>query len=741
MARLRKANAASTPETGAKPKGDSLASTATGSRSCGEIVREHADGGDGGNDVKRIALVALVALATAVPLAGAHGIDQLSSADLPSPAIEDLVKVPLPDFPAPAPVRAAPPEPPGGSLPSPGSFEQLGHNPLMNRGMNAALAVRGDFAYIGSRTDGSHLNAGVLVVNVADPAKPRVVSEIGLPNQANPGESSRELRIWPEQELLLVLNHGCSELIHRCASPSLTGMSEAPSTIKFYDIAGANAASPKLVSTYRPSRQGPQQPHEFFLWTDPQRPDRTLVYLSTPSTDGGTRPQLVVTDISKARTNEFREIGTFTTRIGNPERDNRMHSLTVSADGRTAYLAYLGGGFLVLDVSDFADDREKPEARLITPVNQRVFWTNPGAHSAVRVPGRDFALVTDEVYGKFGGVLAEHGCPWGFVRMIDIKDQARPRIAAEYRLRVNQPEICRSISQDRDNFSSFASHNPTLTNNLALITWHSAGLQAVNLENPEQPSSAAQFIPEPLSSVQTEDPALSQGPDKVVMWSFPIIQNGLIYVVDLRNGLYILRYRGPFEQEVSAAKFLDGNSNSGDQARLEATKPVAGAAPPAGAPPAGAPPAGQGSPVCLPRPLALTRGGLGPLRLGRARADVARAAAPQRQAARALRYCVERQGRAYAAFDRAARARLVVTTAEGADGLSGASGVSRGMSLRAARRALRGERSAGRGLFVVRSTGLVFGARRGRVRFVGVADRRALRSPAILRALVRSVRL
>ena len=46
-----------------------------------------------------------------------------------------------------------------------------------------------------------------------------------------------------------------------------------------------------------------------------------------------------------------------------------------------------------------------------------------------------------------------------------------------------------------------------------------------------------------------EDPRLSSDPDtgrneKVVMWSYPVIQDGLIYVIDLRNGLYVLKYRG-----------------------------------------------------------------------------------------------------------------------------------------------------------------------------------------------------
>lgn len=53
------------------------------------------------------------------------------------------------------------------------------------------------------------------MVDISDPASPEVVGEIGLPDEARPGESSRELRILPQQDLLLVLNHACSELIHR----------------------------------------------------------------------------------------------------------------------------------------------------------------------------------------------------------------------------------------------------------------------------------------------------------------------------------------------------------------------------------------------------------------------------------------------------------------------------------------------------------------------------------------------
>jgi hypothetical protein len=211
-----------------------------------------------------------------------------------------------------------------------------------------------------------------------------------------------------------------------------------------------------------------------------------------------------------------------------------------------------------------------PQFRLITQPADRVHWGNPGAHSAIQIPGKpNWVMTTDEVYGQLGGLLPAHGCPWGWPRFIDISDPAHPRVAAEYRMPWNDPATCASTPPDRENFASFSSHNPTLTPHVAFVTWHSAGLQAIDISDPAHPTPAAMFLPDPLPAVETEDPALSVGRDKVVMWSFPIIQNGLIYAIDIRNGLYILRYHGPHEDEVSNVKFLDGNTNNGDIGRFE----------------------------------------------------------------------------------------------------------------------------------------------------------------------------
>ena len=476
--------------------------------------------------------------------------------------------------PAAAPAAAAVKAAPDAGLTGKGRFTQVGYDPLFGRGMNAAPAVFGKHVYIGNRTDGSagHARPGVLVVDATNPAKPKVVNEV-LEGQAAIGETSRELRVWPQQKLLMVMNFQCSALLHRCASTADANGS-AVNAIRFYDL--SDPAKPKLVSTYKT----PRQPHEMHLWLDPVRPGRALLYYSTP-TSSLTAANMIVTDISQARKGVFTELTRFNANNAFPaadreEADVRLHSMATTADGKRTHVAYLGGGYLLLDSSDLANNKSNPELRLLTPVTKRVHWGNPGAHSAVEIPKRpNLALATDEVYGKLGAVLPEHGCPWGWVRIIDNTKLSAPRVLSEYKLKENTEAFCTPTSDPRtENFTSLSAHNPTVVSpDLALVTWHGKGLQAIDLRNPAKPVSAGEFIPSnPLPRVTTEDPALGGGnvdnvgggtSDKVIMWSFPIVVDGLIYVVDLRNGLYILKYDGELSGPVKSARFLEGNSNVG----------------------------------------------------------------------------------------------------------------------------------------------------------------------------------
>jgi hypothetical protein len=492
---------------------------------------------------------------------------------------------------------------PGGHVPGTSrGFTLVGHTPLANRGMNAAPAVFGRYIYVGNRTDGSsrcgvgdpripvsgpdscpHVSPGIQVVDTVNPVRPRMVGEFGVEfaTGANLGQTSRELRVLPAQRLLAVMYFRCSTVIHACPpSPDVW-------SIRFFDLA-ANPVNPPLLTTYVPSRK----PHEMFLWTDPHRPGRSLLYLSTPTSSADpTVANLVVTDVSRAREAVFTEIarGNWNNRYpgaenpANYDNDLAVHSMAVTVDGKRTYLAYLRGHFLVLDTSDVAAARIPMGGlslndKLLTAVENRPRWgTSDGgcrdecaeSHSAVPVPGRPFAFTTDEVYGTF--TAPSFGCPWGWTRTIQVAQPARPRIVGEYRTVPNTREFCGSPGNDpaTEQFTSYSSHNPTLTRNLVLMTWHSSGLQAIDIANLARPTQTGWFSPNPLTSVATEDPALSRGPNKVVMWSYPIIHNGLIYVVDIRNGLYLLAYHGKRALEVARIRFLEGNSTLGDAFRLD----------------------------------------------------------------------------------------------------------------------------------------------------------------------------
>jgi hypothetical protein len=549
------------------------------------------------------------------------------------------------------------------------NFQLVGQNPLFNRGMNAALTIFQNFLYVGNRTDGSsqcgvgdpritasgqtscpHVHPGILILNIEDPTQPTVVGEIPAPLNAagQPvGITSRELRVWPSEKLLITMNFRCSSVIHAC--PTTNDDTTFPFDVKFFSL--KDPVNPQFISHFVPTSQAGRRvkPHEMFLWIDPNNDDRALLFLSTPTiSTNPTRPNLMVVDISQVPdggavtevaegnwnnlypgTNQANYPFDSTSRDGCGPYDCNLfvHSMGVKPDGSVTYLALEAGHFLVLDTSDIAGNKAPGTVlslnnKLLTdPTNRPVWLQNPldpkavpnvspndcarviptatgtlqekdcpNSHSAVPVLGRHLALTTDEVYGTF--TFEAFGCRWGWARLIDVSDPAHPFITGEYLIDQDQLSFCGSAGDTlvSEQFRSFSSHNPTVLRNLAFIDWHSGGVQAIDISDPAHPSQGGVFKPTPIPVVANEDPALSQGPattvkqllnpspkdlknpdflTKVVMWSYPIIKNGLIYVIDVRNGLFILRYTGTHADEVGGIQFLEGNSNLGDAVGLD----------------------------------------------------------------------------------------------------------------------------------------------------------------------------
>jgi hypothetical protein len=487
-----------------------------------------------------------------------------------------------------------------------------------------------------------HVHPGILILSIKDPTNPTVVGEIPAPlNTSNlpVGITSREVRVWPEGKLLITMNFRCSSVIHACPP---TNDTTSPFDFKFFSL--KDPVHPQFISHYVPTSAAGLRvkPHEMFLWQDPENDDRALMFITTPSiSTDPTVPNLLVVDISQVRhggpvvelaegnwdglypgTSQANYPFDPTSADGCGPYDCNLfvHSIGVKPDGKMTFMALEAGHFLALDTSDIAKNRIPPgtvlslNGKLITEPTNRPVWEQtpldptavpnvapngcgrvvsgqekdcPNSHSAVPVPGRQLALTTDEVYGTF--TFSAFGCRWGWSRLVDVSDPTHPFITGEYMIDQDQLSFCGGATDTpvAEQFRSFSSHNPTVLRKLAIIDWHSSGVQAIDIADPTNPTQGGFFRPTPIPVVATEDPGLSQGPattvaqllnpnvndpdfkTKVVMWSYPIIRDGLIYVIDVRNGLFILQYTGPHAHEVRETEFLEGNSNLGDAAELD----------------------------------------------------------------------------------------------------------------------------------------------------------------------------
>ncbi len=276
------------------------------------------------------------------------------------------------------------------------NFQLVGQNPLFNRGMNSAATIFQNFLYVGNRTDGSsrcgvgdprrtdpsfgldscpHPHPGILILNIENPANPTVVGEIPAPlnTSGQPvGITSRELRVWPNGNLLITMNFRCSSAIHACP---LTTDGTSPFDIKFFSL--KDPANPQFISHFVPTSQAGLQvkPHEMFLWVDPNEYNRALLFMTTPTiTTDPTVPNLIVFDISQvpnggaARevaegnwnnrypgTNQANYPFDSTSRDGCGPYDCNLfvHSIGVKPNGTLTYMALEAGHFLVLDTATY----------------------------------------------------------------------------------------------------------------------------------------------------------------------------------------------------------------------------------------------------------------------------------------------------------------------------------------------------------------------------------------------------
>jgi hypothetical protein len=309
-----------------------------------------------------------------------------------------------------------PPAVPGTSS----NFQLVGHNPLYHRGMNAAAAIFGNYLYVGNRSDGSntcpdgstgcaHSHPGILILNISDPAEPDIVGEIGPPFAGNVGITTRELRVWPQQKLLMVMTFRCSHVIHACPAGNDTTF---PFNIEFFDV--SDPVHPKFIESYVPTSAAGRavKPHEMYLWADPNNPQRALLFISTPTISTNPAiPNLMIVDISQVpgggpvkevAEGNWNDLYPGTNQPNYPfdpasptgcgpyDCNLIVHSMAPTADGKTTFLAMEAGQFLALDTRAVVNAPSPPTSvinlhndLLTNPANRPVWEQTPPDPAAV----------------------------------------------------------------------------------------------------------------------------------------------------------------------------------------------------------------------------------------------------------------------------------------------------------------------------------------------------------------------
>jgi len=416
----------------------------------------------------------------------------------PVPTLKAVTGIPLPTPNLPLTLAPLGPTTPGRVE----NLVEVGHHALGSRGWNAGLALNYPCAYVGNRR-----LPQVAIVDVSDPAQPTLANELLLA----PGSQPVELRAVPDLGLLVVLNF----------VPDLSVLT--------FDV--SDCRDPKPLGSLGLGAEG----HEFFLWRDPARPSRLLMYVAMFKFEG---PDLQVVDLSDPTAP--RVITTWTAQ--GEGALGRLHSLSLSRDGRRAYLALWEGGFLVADTSDLAEDLPDPQVRLVRDA-AGVFAPAPGrsVHSAVPLTDSHYMLLTQEVYS----------CPFAGLFIADILDEAHPHVVGRFDLPENDP-ACNALPQPD---AIFTSHNPLVVGNLVFVTWYGGGLQVLDVSDPTTPHRVGLFVP----SGEGAASGSYVGTYPVQLWSYPILREGLIYVSDIQSGLYILRYTGPGADRVAVVPLAEGN--------------------------------------------------------------------------------------------------------------------------------------------------------------------------------------
>jgi hypothetical protein len=398
--------------------------------------------------------------------------------------------------------------------------------------------VQGNYAYVGHLTNKERL--GTSILDISDPRKPRIVSQITLDDPSSHSHKARVVgnimivnnemnasALGRKSEVMATSRRDLEQVLGRVPTPQeladKLSVSVADLAVmeqnernpynqggfKLYDV--SDKTKPKLVSFVKTGGRGV---HRYDM-------DDNYAYISTEM-EGYLGAMLVIYDIRNP--SKVEEVSRWWmpgqhTAGGEkptwPGRRNRLHHALRSGDHLWAgcWMA----GVRIIDVSDIRKPRTVGEYNYHPPF---VEPTHTFREMPIRIGGRHIAVAIDEEDHAHGAdeMAKRRGRPHAALWVFDVTDFSSIKPLSVYEVSELDSPWSRATP---GRFGGHQFLERMRKETLVYCTWFAGGLRIIDIAQPDSPQEVAYFIPEPArgrAGPQTNDVDMDH--------------RGILYVVD-----------------------------------------------------------------------------------------------------------------------------------------------------------------------------------------------------------------
>jgi hypothetical protein len=424
------------------------------------------------------------------------------------------------------------------------NVRRLGHLDLPGAGQ---VTVAGSYAYIGHIPNKQNL--GTSIVDIVDPAKPRLVASVTLDD---PTSHSHKVRVAGD---LMVINHERNPTPIGRRAEQMPGVRRELREALGREPARAELArklniSEAAIVEIEAAEKQPYRNGGFRIYdvADPSKPklihhqltggigvhrfdmDERYAYISTEM-DGFIGNILVTYDLRDPKNPQ--EVSRWWMpgqNIAAGEKPNwfgKRHRLHHALRfGNEMFASCWHDGFRIVDVADLS----KPKT--VAAYNYHPPFPEP-THTAMPVPGKiggkRIALTIDEEdqAQSANEEEARRGRPHAGICVFDISDYANVKPLSLFEVSELDSPFARTAG------ARFGAHqfHERMTGTLVHAVWFGGGLRIIDVADPMAPREVGYFIPEPVAgrtAPQSNDVMLDA--------------RGLIYVVDRLAGFDVLEF-------------------------------------------------------------------------------------------------------------------------------------------------------------------------------------------------------